>query len=172
MKGLTVAFTRYVDTRWIDSEKSPNTYGGKELSIKDKSPSGFYPVIVVPVYLSGSKVIVIPVSQEEILLPMEELGETKPKIYGIRTDLSDNTRSIIESDWEIVINATDKRKAFHLKAGITGFESFYIDNDFDNLKKMSEHGWRANVGTKGSYDELFIPANEMKKVYDYLIKKK
>lgn len=168
MKGLTFAFTRFVNERWIDREKSPNTWGGKELPLKDESPSGLYQIIVVPSYLKGRKVIVIPVSNEDTPIPMEDLGETRPKIYGIRTDCNDDTQSIVELGWEI-----EKREggnSFQLLGGITGYESFYI-KDLSDLKQMSERGWRACVMTKGKYDELVIPANQMKIVYDYLTKK-
>lgn len=77
------------------------------------------------------------------------------------------TNEVTEAELEYEINEQDDhRLVFQLIDGPTGYESFYIDDE--NLKAMSERGWRANVGTPNRYDELRIPAEEMKKVYDEL----
>ncbi len=88
-------------------------------------------------------------------------------IKGIRTDYVTNESENVELEYEIN-EQDDHRLIFNLIGGPTGYEDFYIDGDLSNLKSMSERGWRACVGTKGVYDTLRIPAEEMKKVYEYL----
>ena len=59
----------------------------------------------------------------------------------------------------------DGRKVFQL-SGPTGYEGFYIDEktitDFRDASESCE-GWLACFGTKGVYDKLLVPLNEMRK---------
>lgn len=73
MKGFTFGLTRFVDNRWIDQEKTPNEWAGKEIPFKDDSPSGLYPCVIVPEYLRGRKVLIIPVDDDNAVIPLEEL---------------------------------------------------------------------------------------------------
>lgn len=50
------------------------------------------------------------------------------------------------------------------KGGVTGYESFYVKDYHDPEHKR---GWTACAGTKGRWDKLFIPPEEMKKVFEY-----
>lgn len=56
----------------------------------------------------------------------------------------------------------DDRKIFQLVNGPTGYESFYIDS-LNHLENVCDNGWTACAGTKGVWDRLYIPAEEMKK---------
>lgn len=67
--------------------------------------------------------------------------------------------SEVELSYEIIIK--DDKSIFQLIGGPTGYESFYMDED---AKRLIENGWLACSGTKNKYDELFIPAIEMKKI--------
>ena len=85
---------------------------------------------------------------------------------GIQTScISGETREI-ELDYEIV--ERDGRKIFQLIYGVTGYESFYIHDKYTHLDKMLKDGWNANVGIKNRYDNLFIPAEELRKVPELL----
>ena len=79
---------------------------------------------------------------------------------GILTDCRDGTVREIEVDYEIF--EKDGHKIFQLIGGVTGYESFYLDSKYTRLDKMLENGWTACAGTKNKYDELFIPAEEMR----------
>jgi hypothetical protein len=51
-----------------------------------------------------------------------------------------------------------------VEGNVTGYESF----EFKNLDRLCERGWMACMGTKGMWDKLFIPAEEMQKLKDYV----
>jgi len=85
------------------------------------------------------------------------------KITGILTNCLTNKESIIELEYEII--ETDKHKPiFKIFNGVTGYESFYID-DYAQ-ENMPKFGWMACAGTQNKYDKLFIPAEEMKKALE------
>jgi hypothetical protein len=48
--------------------------------------------------------------------------------------------------------------------GITGYESFIITEAV--VMKICEKGWWACMGTPGSWDSLYFPAEEMRRVFD------
>lgn len=88
---------------------------------------------------------------------------------GIMTDCNTNKESVVNLGYEI---KTHKGiRYFQLIGGVTGFESFYID-DYDGktkvntLSRMRKNGWRSCIGTKGVWNELFITAEEMTKALD------
>ncbi len=98
-------------------------------------------------------------------------------MYGILTDCIDGSKKKIELKYEIKKNY-EGRRIFCLLNGVTGYESFIIDNGYIDLpewiktsflnnpiERMCEKGWLACAGTKGKYDRLYIPASEMKKVF-------
>ena len=66
----------------------------------------------------------------------------------------------IEVYYEVV--KRDGRSIFRLINGVTGYESFYIYDKYTQLDGMLKHGWYACAGTKGKYDKLFIPAEDMR----------
>lgn len=86
-------------------------------------------------------------------------------IKGILTDCVTNKESIIELEYEIN-EKDDHSLVFQLINGVTGYESFYIDDYAE--ENMPMFGWLACAGTPKRWDTLFIPAEEMKKVFDEL----
>lgn len=84
---------------------------------------------------------------------------------GILTDCRTGEKKKIEIDYKIV---NDKHgKIFRLIGGPTGYESFYINSD--RLERICDNGWTACVGTRGVYDKLFIPGEEMRKAIDVIL---
>ena len=89
------------------------------------------------------------------------------KIKGILTNCVINKESTIELEYEI--NENDRHElSFQLIDGSTGYESFYIDDYAE--ENMPKFGWLACAGTPKRWDKLFIPAEEMKKVFDEINK--
>jgi hypothetical protein len=91
------------------------------------------------------------------------------KLTGVRTDAWTGEERQVEVEYEIVSHDSKYAKpgelAFQVtKGGVTGFESFlFVPND-GTLEEMSKTGWCACAGTPKSWDKLFIPPEEMKKV--------
>ena len=81
---------------------------------------------------------------------------------GILTDCHTGEDKEIEIEYKIV--EIEGKKIFQLVNGPTGYESFYIDSEYNHLDNVCENGWTACCGTKGVWDKLFISAEEMKKV--------
>ena len=79
---------------------------------------------------------------------------------GIVTDCINGKEYEVEIHYEII--EKDGRHIFRLINGVTGYESFYIHDKYTRLGDMLEHGWTACAGTKGKYDRLYIPAEDMK----------
>ncbi len=95
------------------------------------------------------------------------------KLKGILTNCITEEVTTVELEYEIIeqfgenpegIINKNERRLFRLINGVTGYESFYIDSDLNNVKRMCEKGWCACAGTKGSWDKLVVPAEEMLKV--------
>lgn len=84
----------------------------------------------------------------------------KGKIKGIITDCITGEEKSTVFDY-IIENIKDDHKVFRLIGGPTGYEDFLVDDG--ERFGITEHGWTASMGTKGLYDKLFIPAEEMKK---------
>lgn len=57
---------------------------------------------------------------------------------------------------------------FHLSNGVTGYESFEINPD--SITDIKKNGWSACAGTPKRWDSLFVPAEEMTKALDDLLK--
>lgn len=91
-------------------------------------------------------------------------------INGVLTDCITGKESVVDLDYEIFTH--DGLRYFQLINGVTGFESFYIDDykssktDTDKLERIRKNGWRACVGTKEVWDELYITSEEMTKALD------
>ena len=83
---------------------------------------------------------------------------------GILTDCHTGEDQEIEIEYKIVIRGG--KRIFHLIDGPTGYESFYIDSEYNHLENVCDNGWTACVGTDGVWDNLFIPAEEMKKALE------
>ncbi len=79
---------------------------------------------------------------------------------GILTDCNTGIEKGIYVDYEIV--EIEGKRIFQLIDGPTGYESFYIDSEYNHLENVCENGWMACIGTGGVWDKLFIPAEEMR----------
>lgn len=89
------------------------------------------------------------------------------KIKGILTNCITNRESTIDLEYEI--NEQDNHElVFQLINGVTGYESFYIDKY--SKESMPMFGWLACAGTPERWATLFIPAEEMKKVFNEINK--
>ena len=87
-------------------------------------------------------------------------------IKGIMTDCNTSKKFVVDLDYEIKTH--NGIRYFQLLNGVTGFESFYIDDYYgktkeNTLNRIRKNGWRANMGTKGVWNELMITAEEMTK---------
>ncbi len=82
-------------------------------------------------------------------------------IKGILTNCVTNEEREVELEY--VISLRNGERIFSLLNGVTGWESFHIDNQYTNLNDMKESGWLACIGTPRKYDKLFVPAEEMQK---------
>lgn len=81
-----------------------------------------------------------------------------PRVKGILTDCITG----IEREVQLRFKVDDG--IFHLIGGPTGYESFYIDSNFDHLEEICISGWCACMGTPGEWDKLVIPGMEMERV--------
>ena len=80
---------------------------------------------------------------------------------GILTDCTTGEDREVDIYYEIV--EIEGKKVFQLINGVTGYESFYIGSEYNHVENVCDNGWTACAGTKGVWDKLFIPAEEMKK---------
>lgn len=93
-------------------------------------------------------------------------------IKGILVDCCTDKETVVDLMYEIKTH--NGIRYFQLLNGVTGYESFYID-DFDGktrentLALIRKNGWRPCIGTKGVYDELTISAEEMTKALDGVV---
>ncbi len=81
---------------------------------------------------------------------------------GIFIDCINGKKSEVELGYEVIWINT--KRVFQLLNGVTGDKFF--DIRYDIVYIISKHGWRANVGIEGVQGDLFIPAEEMKKVFE------
>lgn len=90
------------------------------------------------------------------------------KIKGILTNCITDKESIIDFEYEIR-EGNRHGLLFKLIGGVTGYESFYIDDHAQ--ENMPKFGWLACSGTEKRWDKLFIPAEEMKKAFETTLPK-
>lgn len=84
-------------------------------------------------------------------------------LQAIRTTLP--IPGILEKSRFVEVGFEISKGLFSLTDGaITGFESFVIAQA--KINTIREHGWCANMGTAGSWDKLYIPAEEMRRALD------
>jgi len=99
---------------------------------------------------------------------LPEPDNTKP-IKGIRTSCVTGEEREVDLRYEIkpcpYANQHDTRFVFHLDGGPTGYESFTIDEYIADVTCGIRRGWTACAGTKGRWDKLFIPGEEMRRVF-------
>jgi hypothetical protein len=74
---MEFGFTRRVQENFIDLDQMSKD--GRIDREVEGSPNGYYPVIVVPQYLIGKKVLIIPISEENIPLDLMSMVEDKTK---------------------------------------------------------------------------------------------
>jgi len=85
-------------------------------------------------------------------------------IKGIRTDCVTGEAREVEVNFSLT--PIEDNFIFTLLNGPTGYEAFYLNER--TVKKLSEIGWIACIGTPGKWDRLFISAEEMKKAFEYI----
>ena len=74
---MEFGFMRRVQENFIDLDQMSKD--GKIDREVEGSPNGYYPVIIVPQYLIGKKVLIIPVSEENTPLDLMSMVEDKTK---------------------------------------------------------------------------------------------
>lgn len=92
------------------------------------------------------------------------------KINGVRTDCVTGEDKEVELEYEIT--QEDGYETLQLFGGPTGYESFTTRQlDLPGLERFNytkeeimTHAWVACAGTKGSWDKLVIPKEEMAKI--------
>ncbi len=90
--------------------------------------------------------------------------DDKHAVKGVLTNCHSGEESEISLEYHIKPSTRDSwRKEFLLMGGPTGYESFYIDESV--IECNIRFGWLACAGTKGKWDKLFIPAEEMRKAF-------
>ncbi len=73
MRGLTFGLTREVEENYIDLDRMAKD--GKIDRTIESSPNGYYPVVIVPEHLKGRMVLIIPLTDEDRPLRLQELKE-------------------------------------------------------------------------------------------------
>ncbi|MCK4260107.1 MAG: hypothetical protein KAX49_14100 [Halanaerobiales bacterium] len=89
----------------------------------------------------------------------------KEKMKGMLTDCVNGKQKEVELGYRI--EEGEEYSVFHLIGGPTGYEDFRIERV--DVYRMIQFGWTACMGTKNTYDRLYIRAEEMKKALgDYI----
>jgi hypothetical protein len=76
----------------------------------------------------------------------------------------------IESEVEVIVRIEDHRSEHGgvifriVEGGVTGWESFFVTDR--NLRATCLDGWNACAGTRGRWDSLFIPPDQMRLAFD------
>lgn len=84
-------------------------------------------------------------------------------VVGVKTDCFTGMKSI----GPITIECQLRSNALAItivEGGVTGHESVYTDDFF--IDRVLVSGWSACAGTPGRYNSLFIPAREMRVVFE------
>ncbi len=85
------------------------------------------------------------------------------RLSCIRTNCTTNIETV-ETHLATVEIGFDSRLWVKLKPGVTGYESASVDN----LLNEPGQGWCACAGTKGSWDKLVVPKQELERLDDVL----
>lgn len=85
-------------------------------------------------------------------------------VRGVRTHQTTELQSIVPLKVECCFNG-GKPVVTIADGGVTGAESVYFD---DHFLYACEKGWWACAGTPGRWDSLFVPAKEMRVVFEKL----
>lgn len=92
---------------------------------------------------------------------------TKYDIQDIREDCYTGKSRTANLKWYIEKQTKwpDLTHAVFIEGGPTGWESFCVDRFWeDTQKRMCASGWYACAGTPRSWDSLFIPPEEARKM--------
>lgn len=84
---------------------------------------------------------------------------------GVRTHSSTGQQSIVPLRFECHFRENRPVVAI-VDGGVTGYETIYFDDHF--LDWTRAKGWLACAGTPDRYDSLFVPAKEMRAVFEGL----
>jgi|LGOV01.1.fsa_nt_gb hypothetical protein len=82
---------------------------------------------------------------------------------AIRTDCVTGERKEVICGYRIEQTDTGE-DVFYLEDGPTGYESFSITSKYTNLDRIIKNGWYACAGTPNSWDTLYVPGAELKKI--------
>lgn len=88
-------------------------------------------------------------------------------IKAEKTSCHSNETRIIDAELSFLGKGDDYIVAVS-KGGVTGFENFGLKSN--ELNKVGNSDWMACCGRRGEWDQLNIPAKEMKKLYDKIIR--
>lgn len=72
---MILAFKRRVEEQYIDLDKMAKD--GKVIRDIEGSPNGYYSVIIVPTYLIGKKVIILPLNEDGTPTNIKEMSDFK-----------------------------------------------------------------------------------------------
>lgn len=87
-------------------------------------------------------------------------------VRGVRTHQTTAQQSIVPLTFECRYQANAPVPVVSITdGGVTGAESVYFD---DYFLAAREKGWWACAGTPGRWDSLFVPAKEMRAVFEKL----
>ncbi len=99
-------------------------------------------------------------SLKDLEMTIEYISDCK-KLVTARTDLSTDVETLVTMDCEIRTKVSGERW-FYIFPGVTGYESFELTKE--SVEDVCKIGWVACKGTKGSWDRLVIPAEELRQV--------
>lgn len=92
---------------------------------------------------------------------VQRASECDETIRGIRTSwVTGIEREVV---LQFRIDQGPYGPGFQLLGGPTGYESFTLTAEA--MQRLARHGWLACMGTKRSWDRLFIPASEMQRAF-------
>ena len=81
---MEFGFTRRVEKEYIDLDKmAKDGLINREI---ESSPNGYYPVLIVPEYLLGKKVLIIPVTEDNIPVTLKDMIEDRSGIDNSRKE--------------------------------------------------------------------------------------
>lgn len=85
-------------------------------------------------------------------------------MYTIKGSLINSvTGEATEIELRYWMDDGSSKPIFKLVGGVTGYESFYLKEEY--IRKIIKYGWYANVRVRSKYDGLHISAEEMKKAF-------
>ena len=86
-------------------------------------------------------------------------------VRAVRTHRTTKQQSIVMVTFEC--RYRENQPVVAITDGVTGYESVYFDDHF--LDGCRAKGWLACAGSLNRYDSLFVPAKEMRLVFERLL---